>query len=65
MTKLVNGFCIKCHGQDDPEGDLRLDRLNASFFEDADEEHARTLRLLEEVELIELLTYPQVSTSLG
>ena len=65
MTKLVNGFCIKCHGQDDPEGDQRLDRLNASFFEDADEEHARTLRLLEEVELIEFLTYPQVSTSLG
>ena len=36
MTKLVNGFCIKCHGQDEPEGDLRLDRLNASFLKDAD-----------------------------
>ncbi len=36
LTKLVNGFCIKCHGQDDPEGDLRLDRLDALFFEDAD-----------------------------
>ena len=35
LTKLAGGFCIKCHGQDDPEADLRLDRLDASIFEDA------------------------------
>jgi hypothetical protein len=36
LTKLASGFCIKCHGTDDPEGDLRLDRVNDLFFEDID-----------------------------
>ena len=34
MSMLVRGFCAECHGRDDPEGELRLDRLGVSFYED-------------------------------
>ena len=37
MTRLVGEFCIKCHGSEDPKGDLRLDRLNVDFFGDTEQ----------------------------
>ena len=37
LTELVNGHCINCHGPEDPKGELRLDRLDATFFGDVDQ----------------------------
>ena len=37
LSKLVNGFCIQCHGSDEPQGDLQLTQLNEAFFSDVDQ----------------------------
>lgn len=34
MTELVSGFCIQCHGPENPKGDLSLAPLNASLLDD-------------------------------
>ena len=36
LTSLTNVFCVDCHGQKDPESDLRLDHVGPSFFESAE-----------------------------
>lgn len=36
LAELASRFCVKCHGQHEPQGDVRLDRLPGSVFQQAD-----------------------------
>ena len=37
FSMLVSQFCVDCHGETDPKGDLRLDRIDGEFLSETDQ----------------------------